>query len=63
VRSPFVRLLVLAGAACLGLGAFPEPNAATASSTRVAQLEEIDELRVETWRWQSLMHKPKTPTS
>ena len=63
MRSPFVRLLVLAGAACLCLGAFPEPNAATASSTRVAHLEQIDEFRIETWRWQSLMRKPKTPTS
>jgi Transglycosylase-like domain len=63
VRSPFVRLLVLAGAACLCLSAFPEPNAATASSMRVAQLEEIDEFRIETWRWQSLMRRPKTPTS
>ena len=41
---------------------FPQPNAATASSTRVAQLEAIDELRVETWHWQSLMRKPHTPT-
>jgi hypothetical protein len=30
---------------------------------RVAQLEQINEFRVETWRWQSLMRKPRTPTS
>jgi hypothetical protein len=63
VRSLSVRLFVLIGALSLGVGAFPQPNAATASSTRVAQLEEIDEFRTETWRWQSLMHKPRTPTS
>ena len=63
MRSLSVRLFVLLGALSLGVGAFPEPNAATASSTRVAQMEEIDEFRIETWRWQSLMHKPRTPTS
>ena len=63
MRSLSVRLFVLIGALSLGVGAFPQPNAATASSTRVAQLEEIDEFRTETWRWQSLMHKPRTPTS
>jgi hypothetical protein len=63
VRSLSVRLMVLLGALSLGLGAFAEPNAATASSTRVAQLEEIDEFRIETWRWQSLMREPRTPTS
>jgi DNA-directed RNA polymerase sigma subunit (sigma70/sigma32) len=63
VRSLSVRFFVLIGALSLGVGAFPQPNAATASSMRVAQLEEIDEFRIETWRWQSLMHKPRTPTS
>jgi hypothetical protein len=63
VRSLSVRLFVLIGALSLGVGAFPQPNAATASSMRVAQLEQIDEFRIETWRWQSLMHKRKTPAS
>ena len=63
MRTLSVRLFVLLGALSLGAGAFPQPNAASASSTRVAQLEQIDEFRVETWRWQSLMHKRKTPTS
>ena len=63
MRSLSVRLFVLICALSLGVGAFPQPNAATASSTRVAQLEEIHELRLETWRWESLMRKPKTPTS
>ena len=57
-----VRLLVVACALCIGLGASAQPTAATASSTRVAQLEAIDEFRTETWRWQSLMRKPRTPT-
>jgi hypothetical protein len=60
VRSVSVRLFVLIGVLSLGLGAFAPPHAATASSTRVAQLEEIDEFRIETWRWQSLMSKPRT---
>ena len=57
-----VRLLVVAGAICIGLAAFAGTTSATASSTRVAQLEAIDEFRSETWRWQSLMRKPRTPT-
>jgi len=45
-----VRLLILVGALCIGLAAFARPTAATASSTRLAQLEQIDEFRIETWR-------------
>ena len=62
VKHLSVRLLIVAGAILIGLVAFARPTAATASSTRVAQLEAIDELRTETWRWQSLMRKPRTPT-
>ena len=57
-----VRLLIVAGALCIGLAVLPRPTAATAGSTRVAQIEAIDEFRIETWRWQSLMRKPRTPT-
>ena len=57
-----VRLLIVAGALCIGLAAFARPTAATAGSTRVAEIEAIDEFRIETWRWQSLMRKPRTPT-
>ena len=57
-----VRLLIVSGALCIGLAAVPHPTAATAGSTRVAQIEAIDEFRIETWRWQSLMRKPRTPT-
>ena len=62
MKHLFVRVLVLAGALCVGLAAAAGPTAATASSTRMAQIEAIDELRIETWRWQSLMRKPRTPT-
>jgi len=57
-----VRLLILAGALCISLATFARPTAATASSTSVAQIEAIDALRTETWRWQSLMRKRRTPT-
>ena len=58
-----VRLLVVAGAICVCLATFAGTASATASSTRIAQIEEIDALRTETWRWQSLMRKPRTPTA
>ncbi len=57
-----VRVLILAGALSIGLGISAQPTEATASSTRVAELDAIDQLRIETWRWQSLMRKPRTPT-
>jgi hypothetical protein len=57
-----VRLLIVVGALSIGLAVLPRPTAATAGSTRVAQIEAIDEFRIETWRWQSLMRKPRTPT-
>jgi hypothetical protein len=62
VKHLSVRLLVLACALSIGVVAFARPTAATASSTRAAQIEAIDELRSDTWRWQSLMRKPRTPT-
>jgi Transglycosylase-like domain len=66
VRNLSVRLLVLAGVLSLGLGALSiaQPTAATASSTRVDQVEkQIHALRAETWRWQALMRKPRTRSS
>jgi hypothetical protein len=62
VKHLSVRLLIVAVALSLGLAAFSRPTSASASSTRVQQIEAIDELRGETWRWQSLMRKPRTPT-
>lgn len=58
-----VRLLLVACALCVGLAAFAQPHSASASSTRVAKIEQIAALRFETWRWQSLMSKPRTPTA
>ncbi len=66
MRNLSVRLLVLACALSLGLGAVSvaQPPAATASPTRIDRLErEIEALRAETWRWQALMRKPRTPSS
>ena len=66
MRNLSVRLLVLACALSLGLGAVSvaQPPVATASPTRIDRLErEIEALRAETWRWQALMRKPRTPSS
>ncbi len=64
MRNPFVRLLVLAGALSIAVGAFAhaQPQAATSSATRLAQLDAIADYRTVTWRWQALMSKPRTPT-
>jgi Transglycosylase-like domain len=64
VKNPFVRLLVLAGALSIALGAATqtEPHAATSTAARLAQLDAIADHRKETWRWQALMSKPRTPT-
>ena len=64
MKNPFVRLLVLAGALSIALGAAAqtEPHAATSSAARLAQLDAIADHRSETWRWQALMSKPRTPT-
>ncbi|MEO5575504.1 MAG: transglycosylase family protein [Gaiellaceae bacterium] len=64
MNNPFVRVLVLAGALSITLGAAAqtEPQAATSSAARIAQLDAIAAYRTETWRWQTLMSKPRTPT-
>ena len=63
MKQLFVRLLVVAGALSLGVAAFARTDTASASPTRVAMVEQIRELRSETWRWQALMRKPRTPTA
>jgi hypothetical protein len=65
VKNPFARLLVFAGALSIALGAATqtEPHAATSTAARLAQLDVIADHRNETWRWQALMSKPRTPTS
>jgi hypothetical protein len=65
VKNPFVRLLVLASALSIALAAATqtEPHAANSSAkVRLAQLDAIADYRTETWRWQALMSKRKTPT-
>jgi len=64
VKYPFVRLLVLAGALSVALGAATAtaPQAATSKAARLAQLDAIDAYRTQTWRWQKLMSKRRTPT-
>ena len=56
-------LLVLAGVLVLVLAALARPQLADASVSRVSLVEQIADYRSETWRWQQLMGKPRTPTS
>ena len=58
----FVRLCVLVGAFAVCQATFVPILGADAASTRVAMIEEIDDLRQATWHWQRLMGKPRTPT-
>ena len=64
MKNLSVRLLVLAGALVpRPRRPSPGPTAASASSTRVrAARGRSTSYRSETWRWQSLMRKPRTPT-
>jgi len=64
VRNLFVRLLVVAGALSIALGAATAtaPQAATSKAAWLAQLDAIDAYRTQTWRWQKLMSKRRTPT-
>jgi len=63
MRQLFVRLLIVAGVLSVGTTAFARPQTASAPSTRVAMVEQIQELRIKTWRWQALMRTPRTPTA
>jgi hypothetical protein len=66
LRHLSVRALVPAVALLLGLSllTITQPADATASSLRVDGLEQqIHALRAQTWRWQRLMRKPRTPSS
>jgi hypothetical protein len=64
LKNPFVRVLVLVCAAVTAVAALaastPEP--ATAAPAVVAEVRAIDRYRAETWRWQTLMKRPRTPT-
>lgn len=58
-----VRMLLVVGALVLVLAALVRPQPADARSTRVGLVEQISDFRAETWRWQKLMGKPRTPTT
>ncbi len=58
-----IRLLVLLGILTFAVAALTRPGAADATTHNVAMLAEIDDFRSETWRWQRLMMKPRTPTN
>lgn len=64
MRNTFIRLPALLCALAIGFGALVQgaPETANAASTRVSELRTIDRFRTQTWRWQSLMRKPRTPT-
>ena len=63
MKNLFVRLLLLIGALAIGLATFVPTTGADAASTRSAVIDEIDDLRRATWRWEKLMGKPRTPTN
>ena len=58
-----VRLLMLVGVVVLAVAALTRPDPAAAATKRATVLAEIAELRSETWHWQRLMMKPRTPTN
>jgi Transglycosylase-like domain len=62
VTSESLRLLVLAGVLVLIVAALTGANRADAAEQRVSLLEQIDDLRNETWDWQGLMRVRRTPT-
>jgi hypothetical protein len=63
VANPSVRLLVLVGVLVLALAALTHTDSADAATQRATMLAQIDDLRAETWHWQRLMMKPRTPTN
>ncbi len=58
-----VRMLLLAGVVVLVIVAFARPQLADARSSRLSLVGQIADYRSDTWRWQRLMGKPRTPTS
>jgi Transglycosylase-like domain len=57
------RLPILVGLLTLVLAALAQPKLADARSSRVTLVDQIADYRSETWRWQRLMGKPRTPTN
>ncbi|MGH3072615.1 MAG: transglycosylase family protein [Gaiellaceae bacterium] len=64
MKNPSLRLPVLICTLAIAAGALvqTDTHAAGATSTLSTQLRAIDRYRTETWRWQKLMSKPRTPT-
>ena len=64
MKSPLIRLPELVCTLAIAISALVQntPEPASAASTRVSELRAIDRYRTETWRWQALMRKPRTPT-
>ncbi len=63
MAKPSIRLLVLFGVVVLAVAALTRPNSADATTNHAAMLDQIDDLRTETWRWQRLTMAPRTPTN
>jgi hypothetical protein len=63
VANASLRLLVLAGVLILALAALTGANNASAAEQRIDVVEEIGDLRQQTWDWQGLMRVRRTPTS
>jgi hypothetical protein len=60
MKTVLLSLLVIAA---FGFGAAVDAKPATAAGARVSLLDQIDDYRAETWRWQRLMGKRLTPTA
>lgn len=56
-----VRLLVL-GVLVLAVAALARPHHAGAEPSRIDLVDQIDTYRAQTWRWERLMGKPRTPS-
>jgi hypothetical protein len=63
VTNVSLRLLVVAGVLIMVVTALTGANKASAAEQQLSLLEQIGDLREETWRWQSLMRVRLTPTS
>ncbi len=57
-----LRLLVVAGVLIMAVAALAGANKANAAEQRVDVVEQIGDLRRQTWDWQSLMKVQRTPT-
>jgi hypothetical protein len=63
VANLSVRLLVLGGVLVLAFAALVNPGSADARTERAVLIDQIEELRAETWRWQRLTMTPRTPAT